>query len=81
MKHLNFLRLKRPILFEELKRPILFQVVKGSEICEVLHGCPEVQRYLVSCRDFSTFEVKKIYNCLKATILRAEFPWNEQDRI
>jgi len=49
----------RPILFEKLKLPILFQVVKGSEICEVLHGCPEVQRYLVSCRDFSTFEVKK----------------------
>ena len=30
------------------RRKLLDKVVKGSEICEVLHGCPEVQKYLVS---------------------------------
>ncbi len=30
------------------RRKLLDKVVKGSEICEVLHGCPDVQKYLVS---------------------------------
>ena len=35
------------------RRKLLDKVVKGSEICEVLHGCPEVQKYLVSCSSFN----------------------------
>ena len=29
------------------RRKLLDKIVKGSEIAEVLHGCPDVQRYLV----------------------------------
>ena len=47
------------------RRKLLDKIVKGSEICEVLHGCPEVQKYLVSgfcshigCRLLVMFRLK-----------------------